>query len=1191
MWPVAPLQSPNHALAILAPMFGSTKSTMTTSLIRSLIPVSALTHEPFGSGLVVDADCMSSHQAFSLMAYLISNQLHRRPQNSQHEMPQDLLYKWVKKSTMFGEASFRSLEGPTSHALLESLFGLAVEAEDLDLAKRLISVGADPKTSRCRIKGSLMLLTPLEYACFMANVPLASELIRAGAVVDHIDVMQEVQEESDYEYAHLWRCNVIVLTLLGHQYNILKADQQEGLRNGIERVQDETSDDEEMLDEMALAKSDDRGRKGDMIDLIETLIKAGASVNAIGYHACTGSQLADCRRRGGDANFFWVEDHLEVAKKHSPLTMAARFGYKHVLRLLLQHGADVRFRVDGHRSALRECLNVTEYRRGINNTRRSWHEEHSYREGDDTEPLEPDIYDMVADLIAAGVDVNDHVPCKNSCVTRCKAVGIDAEDEFNDWSWMNSFTYGESDCQSALDLAMRSRSPRLIDKMIAYGARPTAHSTEIALELRSYELFRHLVALGSPLSHWMLDCGAGKDCGQADPTEVQQIRALALAAAYLGQALPLQELLRTTGSSYLGILDNCPGAVHKVLRRCCEEGFIETFRIILHSGVLKELSATSLGKLLPYSIADEEADVEGNEEMTDLLLDSGANVNGNLNNPPILKAIKNCDAGLVQRLLRAGASLSLPRNLDGHCDNCTNDNILVAAIATKDEDVIDEVLLAGADINELGATTTIDPSLEYSDGRFQCKCRSPLTMAIMMEDWSLVARLRSLGASVNSSCRNVGEERQRSALWAAIEYGVGPGLAKELIYDGADMNDLMAMKTAAMRYPDFFTSMLEKLKTTTVSGSTNRTVSLVFSQLCGNIFGYGDVEESDVEISLEAILQNSLVDANMKDRGMSIFSSALERYSCQDALPILGRLLQLGADPNTPIHRHMSPPMRCEYQTAMLIAIRSDRPENVELLLMHGGSLNEQNIIFRHCPLQLAAHLMDGGSLGEQNIIVRSCPLQLAARYGRVKIVEILLRRGADPNAVASGGQLSDGYQHEYEQEHIGTPIQEAVQHGNPEVVRLLLEHQAEVDGSTCSLPHTALQLACREAKANLAELLVEWGANINHLPAASHGATALQYAAMSGHLGLAHTLLEKGADVNAPAAEAEGRTALEGAAEYGRIDMIKLLMNAGTDISGEREEQVHRGLERAQQNGHQAAWQLLNSYLPTPPWMDLTIN
>jgi ankyrin repeat protein len=153
------------------------------------------------------------------------------------------------------------------------------------------------------------------------------------------------------------------------------------------------------------------------------------------------------------------------------------------------------------------------------------------------------------------------------------------------------------------------------------------------------------------------------------------------------------------------------------------------------------------------------------------------------------------------------------------------------------------------------------------------------------------------------------------------------------------------------------------------------------------------------------------------------------------------------------------------------------------------------------------------------------------------------------------------------------------VENRDTAITRLLLQYKANINAAFAAMPHTPLQMASRDGSKEIAELLLEHGADVNAPPAREFSATALQFAAIKGLLGIAYLLLQYDANVNAPAAEVEGRTALEGAAEHGRIDIVQLLLNSGANIFQDGQEQFDNAVRRASGNGHHAVRRLLESY------------
>jgi hypothetical protein len=159
------------------------------------------------------------------------------------------------------------------------------------------------------------------------------------------------------------------------------------------------------------------------------------------------------------------------------------------------------------------------------------------------------------------------------------------------------------------------------------------------------------------------------------------------------------------------------------------------------------------------------------------------------------------------------------------------------------------------------------------------------------------------------------------------------------------------------------------------------------------------------------------------------------------------------------------------------------------------------------------------------------------------------------------------------------TPLQFAVQNRDKGMIKSLLEEKIDVNAVFGIIQHTPLQIACGEGEKEIAELLLQSGADANAPPAKESGATALQFAAIKGSLGIAVLLLRYGAHVNAPAAEVDGRTALEGAAEHGRIDMVQMLLNAGASVIADGQTQYENAVKRASENGHYVVRKLLESY------------
>ncbi|CAJ0542649.1 Ff.00g001840.m01.CDS01 [Fusarium sp. VM40] len=162
-------------------------------------------------------------------------------------------------------------------------------------------------------------------------------------------------------------------------------------------------------------------------------------------------------------------------------------------------------------------------------------------------------------------------------------------------------------------------------------------------------------------------------------------------------------------------------------------------------------------------------------------------------------------------------------------------------------------------------------------------------------------------------------------------------------------------------------------------------------------------------------------------------------------------------------------------------------------------------------------------------------------------------------------------------------PLIGSIRSRNKELVLLILESYPNINTSYWVLEaksgFTPLQAAVDAGDPDLMELFLSRGADVNMPPAISNGATALQFAAIRGHLGIANRLIDLAADPNAPAAPINGRTALEGAAENGRLDMLQLLLERGTLTKGDGRYQYIKAIKLAIRQGHCAAERLLRGH------------
>jgi len=124
--------------------------------------------------------------------------------------------------------------------------------------------------------------------------------------------------------------------------------------------------------------------------------------------------------------------------------------------------------------------------------------------------------------------------------------------------------------------------------------------------------------------------------------------------------------------------------------------------------------------------------------------------------------------------------------------------------------------------------------------------------------------------------------------------------------------------------------------------------------------------------------------------------------------------------------------------------------------------------------------------------------LSLACTNGNGAIVHLLLRAGAEPNAALPGGE---------------TPVMTASRVGSIASVKALLERGANVDAPDARRGQTALMWAAAEGHADVAEALVNAGADVRLR--LSSGFSPLLFAIREGRSSVVRVLLKAGADVN----------------------------------------------------------------------------
>ncbi|WP_353284266.1 ankyrin repeat domain-containing protein [Wolbachia endosymbiont (group A) of Lasioglossum fulvicorne] len=174
-----------------------------------------------------------------------------------------------------------------------------------------------------------------------------------------------------------------------------------------------------------------------------------------------------------------------------------------------------------------------------------------------------------------------------------------------------------------------------------------------------------------------------------------------------------------------------------------------------------------------------------------------------------------------------------------------------------------------------------------------------------------------------------------------------------------------------------------------------------------------------------------------------------------------------------------------------------------------------------------------------------------AAKRGDINEVKRLISEGADVNIV----------------EDLHTPLYWAAKNGHFNIVEVLLDNGAYVDGVNYSMERdvltllqekeaeyckSSLHLAARLGKLEAVEGLLEKKANVNAQN--DTGKTPLHVAAEHDHKEVVEALLKvEGINVNAQ--DGYGSTPLHLAAKMGHTEIVKDLLDKGANVNAEDEE------------------------------------
>jgi len=193
-------------------------------------------------------------------------------------------------------------------------------------------------------------------------------------------------------------------------------------------------------------------------------------------------------------------------------------------------------------------------------------------------------------------------------------------------------------------------------------------------------------------------------------------------------------------------------------------------------------------------------------------------------------------------------------------------------------------------------------------------------------------------------------------------------------------------------------------------------------------------------------------------------------------------------------------------------------PLNLISSIQRGDSITPRVYLERGA----AAHVND-----EVTFSSKTTPLIEACEYGRASVAEMLVDEyGAGVNVANSSGN---------------TPLAAAAGNGQIRIVEMLLARGAAVNMCPQQVPAEKSALSCASANGhlNIVRTLIARGADINP----ERGQTPLMLAAKYGHMQVVRELIREGASIDA---HRDSAAALVLAAEAGRVEVVRALLDAG---------------------------------------------